>query len=97
MAWKDSRPPTPDEIMAKLSAEKASANYTNCAEPYSQHNAFSGQLQEQASLKPSLAHRIERQLQNAASDRDRYARALEILVRHPEFEELIELLNMHLV
>jgi hypothetical protein len=99
MSWQY-QPPVPDEVQEKINAvnaEKAQASFVNgCPPPLT----YGGQLQGQAQafgLRESLSHRIERQLENARSDRDRYARALDILKRHPEFEELIELLNMHLI
>jgi hypothetical protein len=91
-----------DEVQEKLNAEKAAAvNAANLIETCGSVNPayWNGMLQTQATgiKQEPLAYRIERQLRNASSDRDRYARALDILNRHPEFEELIELLNMHLI
>ena len=81
---------------AKMNAEKAQANVGPCQVPL----PYGGQLQGQTQafgLRESASYRIERALENARSDRDKFARALDILKRHPEFEELIELLNMHLI
>jgi len=99
MSWQYS-PTTPDDVLEKTNAmntQKAQANFVNAGTP---PVTYGGQLQGQTQafgLRESASYRIERALENARSDRDKYARALDILKRHPEFEELIELLNMHLI
>ena len=72
------------------------AGQTMCnAEPRLAGRAY-GVTASMASME-SLRSRLQRRASDGAGEAAKYGRAIDILARHPEFEELIELIRMNVV
>jgi len=78
------------EEMAQMKAE-AEARFN--AGPVASHRIFTPGTDYSAQSATPLLYRLRQQLMQAEGERAKYRRAVEILERHPQFEELVELLH----
>jgi hypothetical protein len=89
----------PLEVEQKLKAEKDRAYNDNMCGQTVQGIGYANQPQaiDECSKQEPLIYRLQRRARNVEQDHAKLARVLDILQRHPEFEEFLEVLRSDLI